>query len=363
MGMEQGPLNALEPAQTSPLATRGAQPVTGVTGAIGNTPLVKLTRFLDRSDIDLYVKLEYLNPGGSMKDRPAAQMLESALLCGEIGPDTLVVESSSGNMGIGLAQACAQHGLRFRCVVDPRAQAQNIQILEAYGAEIDLVREPDPSNGDYLTARLRRVEEILRTDATAYWPNQYANPNNPLSHEVGTMREIDDALGGRIDSVFVATSSTGTAGGCDDLLRQRRRSTAVIAVDAVGSVLFGGAPRPRHIPGLGAGLVPPLASDRHFAAVERVTDFDCVVGCRRLARREGILVGGSAGGVLQAVRSQSGGIPANSVVVAILADSGTRYLETIYSDQWVHSELGHRPDDVAAAMGKSDLSFMGTAVA
>ncbi len=350
MAMELGQLAAPEPGPTGRRCGRGAQAATGVIGAIGNTPLVKLNRFLDRSDIDLYAKLEYLNPGGSMKDRPAARMLESAMLCGEIGPGTLVVESSSGNMGIGLAQACAQHGLRFRCVVDPRAQPQNIQILEAYGAEIDVVTEPDPRNGDFLTARLRRVEEILRADPTAFWPNQYANPNNPLAHEVGTMREIDDALGGRIDSVFVAASSTGTAGGCDDLLRQRQRLTDVVAVDALGSVLFGGASRPRHIPGLGAGQVPPLALNRHFAAIETMTDLDCVVGCRRLARREGILVGGSAGGVLQAVRSRSHAMAPHSVVVAILADSGTRYLDTIFSDVWVGSQLGCRPADLAAAV-------------
>lgn len=343
-------LGALAPTTAAANGLRGGRAVAGVTGAIGNTPLVKLSRFLDRSDIDLYAKLEYLNPGGSMKDRPAAQMLESALLCGEIGPETLVVESSSGNMAIGLAQACTQHGLRFRCVVDTRALPQNIRILRAYGAEIELVTEPDPSNGDLLTARLRRVEEILRQNPAAYWPNQYANANNPLAHELGTMSEIDDALEGQMDAVFVATSSTGTAGGCQDLLRQRNRTTDVIAVDALGSVLFGGSPQPRHIPGLGAGLVPPLARNRLFESVERVTDLDCVVGCRRLARLEGILIGGSAGGVLQAIRSRSETMAPNSVVVAILADSGTRYLDTIFSDQWVESELGQLPADVEAAV-------------
>ncbi len=348
--METAQLDSADRSPTSVRGARSTQPVAGVIGAIGNTPLVKLDRFLDRSDIELYAKLEYLNPGGSMKDRPAARMIEAALLCGEIGPGTLVVESSSGNMGIGLAQACAQLGLRFRCVVDTRAQPQNLQILEAYGAEIDLVEKPDPRNGDFLTARLRRVEEILEQDPSAYWPNQYANPNNPLAHELGTMREIDDALDGKIDKVFVATSSTGTAGGCVDLLRQRQRSTDVIAIDAVGSVLFGGQPQPRRIPGLGAGVVPPLARGRHFATIERVTDVDCVVGCRRLARREGLLIGGSAGGVLHAVRSHSHTMAPNSVVVAILADSGTRYLDTVFSDEWVESQLGLSPEDISAAV-------------
>lgn len=340
-----------------------APPVDGILGAIGSTPLVRLSRFLDREDIELYAKIESLNPGGSMKDRPAAMMLNRAIETGRVGPKTLVVESSSGNMGIGLAQACRYHGVRFRCVIDPRAAQQNVQIMRAYGAEIELVTEPDKETGDLLVARLQRVREILASEADAYWPNQYANATNALSHRNGTMREIDEALGGSQDVVFVATSSTGTMRGCADYLRSHGRSAGLIAVDAVGSVLFGGRAAPRQIPGLGAGIVPPLAKNARHDDVVRVSAIDCVVGCRRLIDREGILAGGSAGGVASAIRRFTPLLPEGSVCVAVLADSGTRYLDTVYSDEWVESELGVSPDEVQRAVAEPDPVAIGTGLA
>ena len=309
----------------------------GILNAIGDTPLVRLIRFLDRSDVDLLVKLEYTNPGGSAKDRPAKLMIERALDAGEITPGSTIIESSSGNMGIGLAQACRVHGLSFVCVVDPRAQKQNLAIIEALGGQIDLVRQP--LGGDFLAARISRVCELLEQTPNSYWPNQYANPDNPKSHFEGTIREIDEALHGDFDVLLVATSSTGTAQGCRDYLIQRGRSVRVIAVDSQGSVLFGGTAGPRMIPGLGAGKEPKLAVGQTFDDVKRVTDLDCVVGCRRLAQREAVLVGGSAGGVLMtALRMQNEF--AGQRCVAVLHDSGTRYLETVYSDDWVYESLG-----------------------
>ena len=336
-----------------PISTRpaAAPPVVGLIGAIGNTPLVRLDHFLVRTDVTLYAKLEYLNPGGSMKDRPAAYMLQRALDDGRLTSESTVVESSSGNMAIGIAQFCRVHKIRFRCVADIRIQPQNLAILRALGAEIDLVTEPDPATGDFLRARLDRVARFLAETPGAFWPNQYANPHNPEAHELGTMREIDDALGGDIDVVFVATSSTGTAGGCADYLRARGRPTRVVAVDAVGSVLFGGRQGERMIPGLGAGTVPPLAASRSFDQVERVTDSGCVAGCRRLVHTEGLLVGGSAGGVLHTVRAQSPMMPAGAVVVAVLPDSGTRYLDTVFDDDWVADRLELTPERLA------DLTF------
>lgn len=345
-------LTSASPIDLLPHAPDGV--ADNVLDVIGKTPLVRLHRFLDRRDIELYAKLEYLNPGGSMKDRPAARMLADAISSGQVGRGTLVVESSSGNMGIGLAQACRYHGLRFRCVIDRRTQDHNVKILRAYGAEVEVVEEPDPATGDLLTARLGRVREILATEPDAFWPNQYSNANNPLAHQLGTMSEIDDALSGRIDHVFVATSSTGTARGCAAHLRSRGRATSVVAVDAVGSVLFGGRPAERKIPGLGAGIEPPLARNQRFSDLVRVSAVDCVVGCRRLIDREGILAGGSAGGVLHAVRHQAASMPSGSRCVAILADSGTRYLDSVYSDDWVEHELGVGPADLAALASAPD---------
>ncbi|WP_166831675.1 2,3-diaminopropionate biosynthesis protein SbnA [Thalassoroseus pseudoceratinae] len=322
----------------------------GVLDAIGDTPLVQFRRYLDRDDIQLYAKLEYGNPGGSAKDRPARQMLTTAIERGEVGPLTTIIESSSGNMGIGLAQACRFHGLRMICVVDPNAQSQNIAIMRALGAEIELVT--NPHHGDFLAARLRRVRKLLKTIPNSYWPNQYANLQNPISHELGTIREIDEALDGDVDYLFVATSSTGTAQGCRNYLQSRGRRTRVVAVDAVGSVLFGGKPGQRKIPGLGAGHEPSLARDQTFARIVRVSDLDCVVGCRRAAQREAVLLGGSAGGVLETVRSLQERL-AGKRCAAILHDSGTRYLDTVFNDDWVQATIGVPAEEIKRRVNAS----------
>ncbi|WP_207395505.1 2,3-diaminopropionate biosynthesis protein SbnA [Bremerella alba] len=315
----------------------------GILEAIGSTPLVQLTRFLDRNDVTLYAKLESQNPGGSAKDRPALQMLREAIESGKVNSDTTIVESSSGNMGIGLAQACRYYGLRFVCVVDPRAQAQNLAIIKALGSEIEQVTTP--IEGDFLAARLARVDELLEQLPNSYWPNQYANTENPKAHELGTIREIDETLDGTLDYLFVATSSTGTIQGCRNYLRARGRNTQVVAVDATGSVLFGGTSGRRMIPGLGAGREPALARHKFFKHVHRVTDLDCVIGCRRAATKEAMLIGGSAGGVLEAIRSAQNTL-LGKTCVAILHDSGARYLDTVFNDQWVQQELGISPDDL-----------------
>lgn len=173
----------------------------------------------------------------------------------------------------------------------------------------------------------------------------------------GTVREIDEALEGDFDYLFVATSSTGTAQGCRDYLRAQQRDVKVVAVDSLGSVLFGGSAGPRKIPGLGAGKLPKLAAGQSFDAVVRVSDLDCVVGCRRMAYREAMLVGGSAGGVLETVRRMQEKL-AGKRCVAVLHDSGTRYLETVFNDDWVQESLQCSPgaleclvvgDDVVAA--------------
>ncbi|MCM2369180.1 2,3-diaminopropionate biosynthesis protein SbnA [Aporhodopirellula aestuarii] len=330
----------------------------GILECVGETPLVRLRRYLDDSSIELHAKLEAANPGGSAKDRPALQMLVHALNTGDVRRGHTVVESSSGNMGIGLAQACRFHGLKFICVVDPHAQPQNLAIMRALGAKV--IRIEKPVNGSYLAARLERVQELLRKIPNSYWPNQYANRQNPIAHYEGTIREIDAATGGDLDYLFIATSSTGTAQGCRDYLQHHHRSTKVIAVDANGSVLFGGSPGKRLIPGIGAGHLPALARDQTFDDVVRVSDIDCVVGCRRAASREAMLVGGSAGGVLEVIRSMESELRGKRCV-AILHDSGTRYLDTVFNDHWVESALGVTPDVVLAKMSAPALSLHGAA--
>jgi len=318
-----------------------------VVGLIGDTPMMRLGRYLERDDIDLYAKLEAFNPGGSAKDRPARHMVEQALARGDISTATTLVESSSGNMGIGLAQICRYHGLRLICVVDRNAQAQNVAIMRALGAEIHLVTEA--LDGDLLAARMVAVEQIVASVPGAVWLNQYANRDNPTAHQIGTIAEIDAAMDGNIDTLFVATSSTGTAQGCRDYLAEHGRRTRVVVVDAQGSTLFNGTAGPRFIPGMGAGRIPALAVGQQFSQVVRVSDARCVAGCRRAAEREAILVGGSAGGVLEAVRRHADALRGQRVAV-ILHDSGTRYLDTIFNDVWVDKTLGQTAADIRRMM-------------
>jgi N-(2-amino-2-carboxyethyl)-L-glutamate synthase len=311
----------------------------GIISAIGNTPLVRLGRVMRGADFRLYAKLESLNPGGSTKDRPALHIIKQAVATGEIQEGTVVVESSSGNMGIGLAQACACYGLRFICVVDMKTTAQNINLLRAYGAEVDIITEPDPVTGEYLQARIDRVQHLLRAHEKSFWPNQYTNTHNPTAHHQ-TMHEIVQGLGGEVDYLFCSVSTCGTIRGCAEYVRERELKVKIIAVDAIGSVIYGGQRAKRLIPGHGAAIKPDLFHPDLADQCVHVSDLQCVVGCRRLVREEAILVGGSSGGVLMAVEQFAGSIPPGATCVAIFPDRGERYLDTIYSDAWVGEHFG-----------------------
>lgn len=339
-------MQSLMERQAEPTA-RPRPPVDGVLGAIGDTPLVALHRYLDDPDIRVWAKLEAGNPGGSAKDRPAARMLVDALAQGLIAPGTTVIESSSGNMGVGLAQACRYHGMRFICVVDARTHETNVRTLRALGADVRVVSRPDPETGDLLAARLRLVRHLLEVTPDSFWPDQYANESNPAAHADGTMREIDEALGGDLDYVFVATSTTGTLRGCGDYLREHRRATRVVAVDAVGSALFGGARAARRLPGFGAGVETGLSRTARFDTLVRVSDLDCVTGCRRLVEREAVFAGGSSGGVAVALESVAPLMPAGSRCALIFPDGGAGYLRTVYDDEWVTGTLGCTPRELA----------------
>jgi 2,3-diaminopropionate biosynthesis protein SbnA len=311
----------------------------GVLSAIGKTPLVRLTNVFKNCHFKLFAKLEMLNPGGSIKDRTALSILRNGLDLGKITPRTVVIESSSGNMGVGLAQACALLGLRFICVVDPKTTQQNIRILKAYGAEISHVTEPDPITGEYLQARIDRVEQLLCSIPDSFWPNQYSNIYNAMAH-YQTMQEVLDSLGQAPDYLFCATSTCGTMRGCAEFIRERNLGTQVIAVDAVGSVIFGGQKAKRLIPGHGAAIIPPLfqANLAHHAV--HLKDIDCVMGCRMLTRTEAILAGGSSGAVIMAVQKLYNEIPNGAICVVIFPDRGERYLDTIYADDWVEEHFG-----------------------
>lgn len=312
----------------------------GILGSIGNTPLVELDSFLRDIPARVFAKLELANPGGSIKDRTALNMLLAEIHSGGLVPHrSVVIESSSGNLAIGIAQICRYYGLRFICVVDAKTSRQNLAILRAYQAEIEEIVDPDPETGEYLPMRIRRVRELLAIEPDGYWPNQYANPRNPQAHHQ-TMDEIVAALPGPLDYVFCATSTCGTLTGVADYVREHRLSAAVVAVDAVGSAIFGDESRRRLIPGHGASSRPPLLDPANSFPVVHVSDLDCVVGCRRLMVREAILAGGSSGGVVSALERMRGQIPAGANCVLIFPDRGERYLNTIYSDSWVQQNFG-----------------------
>jgi N-(2-amino-2-carboxyethyl)-L-glutamate synthase len=316
----------------------------GILSAVGRTPLIELQQVYPEIPFKLYAKLEALNPGGSIKDRPAREILQDAIRRGEVRRGTVVIESSSGNMGIGLAQACAYYGLRFICVVDVKASPQNRRLLEIYGAEIDCVLEPDPETGELLPARLRRVRELVAEHGDAFWPNQYANEHNSGAHFRTTMQEISTALDHKLDFILCAASTCGTVRGCGEYVREQGLETRVIAVDSVGSLIFSDQKGPRHLPGMGAGLRPPLCDLRFIDEHILISDLECVLACRLLVRREGILAGASSGGLIAAVGKLQDRIPEGSVCVVVLPDRGERYVDTVYSDAWVREHFGDVPD-------------------
>lgn len=325
---------------------------------VGQTPLLDLSGLLGGGRLRVLAKLEMCNPAGSAKDRPALAMLQQALADGRVHPGGVVVESSSGNLGVALAQHCRLLGLRLVCVIDPRTSPTTRRLIEAYGGEVVQVDRPDPVTGDWLQARLDTVRRIVEATPGAWWPNQYANADNPAAHRTGAVKEVVDALGGAPRALFVATSSTGTLVGSQRYLRDHGHPTEVVAVDAAGSVLFGGSRGTRLLPGYGAGVVPPLAGQAAPADVVRVDDTACVVGCRRVARGASLLVGASAGGVVEAFLSVRDDFRAGDTVVLLFHDGGERYLDTVFDDAWVETHLGLTPALLTALLEAADAQLV-----
>lgn len=331
--------------------TSAAAPILDdIAQAVGSTPLVRLSRLFPGDRAEVLAKVESVNPGGSAKDRPALAMLRAALDSGQLEPGGTVVESSSGNLGMALARACSAHEVRFVCVVDSRANRSTISTIRALGGQIELVTEPDPETGDLLTARLARVQELLREIPGAVNLHQYGNPANSGAHRDGTMREIAEAMDHRIDDVVAACSTTGTIGGCSAYIRDHGMDTRTIAVDAQGSVLFGGTAGARRLPGMGAGFITELSRQVEPDQVIRVSELDCVAGARLLAAREGILAGASTGAVVHAVASLLPDRAPGTRIAMLVHDGGMPYLETVYDDDWVRDALGIGPAQLAEAV-------------
>jgi len=253
----------------------------GILRAIGGTPLVHLEKVFASKQFNCFAKLEGLNPGGSSKDRPSVAIVERALQTGEINSNTLIVEGSSGNTGIGLALVCAYHGLRFRCLIDPKVTQQNVDILTAYGAEIEMIEHPDPETGEFLPAKLKRINKILGDVENCFWVDQYSSRENSGAHYRSTVKEIlRDLDGHMLDYLFVATATCGTVRGCLDYLMDHGYPTRVIAVDALGSQIFSNRKHHRLIPGLGSAICPQLTPTDGVHKTVYVNDVDCVTDPR-----------------------------------------------------------------------------------
>lgn len=305
-----------------------------VAGCVGTTPLVRLGRCFEAPDVDVLAKLELMNPLGSVKDRPARFIVERGLDEGWIRPDSHVIESTSGNLGIALATLCRLNGLQFIAVVDPKTAEPNLQMLRTLGARIEMVDTPD-DHGGYLHTRVRRARELAGGLPHGVWINQYANELNWQAHYQGAGAEIAAQVAGPIDYLVAAVSTTGTIMGISRRLRTDHPDLEVIAVDAVGSVIFGAPPAPRELPGFGSSRVPELLEEDEIDHVVHVDDAESARGCRRLAGTEGIVAGGSSGGVVAAIERLMPGLRRPCRVVTVLPDRGDRYLDLVYDDAWM----------------------------
>ena len=318
----------------------------GILATIGNTPLVQLQNLYPTYNVSLFAKIESFNPGGSIKDRTAESLLVDAMNKGRVHKDTTIIESSSGNMAIGLAQLCLKYDLRLIVVVDPNVNPQTVKILKTYGAKIDLISCGNDSN--YLNTRLARVQTLLHETPDSFWPNQYANLANPKAH-YHTMKEIAEVLDHEVDYLFAATSTCGTIMGCADYIHENNMSTKVVAVDALGSIIFHPKSGRRLIPGHGAGRASQLLDKSQVHTVMHASDENCITGCHHLLHKEAILAGGSSGAVVHAVGQLLPEIPDGSRCAMILCDSGERYLDTIYSPEWVIEHFGKLETEMSKA--------------
>lgn len=305
-----------------------------VVDCVGWTPLVQLKRSFEHSGVRVFAKLEMMNPGGSMKDRSARYMIEQGMANGSIGKGTHLIESTSGNLGIGLAMVAKINGLPLTCVVDPKITKTNLNIMRSLGANIEMVTEKDEEGG-YLVTRIKRVAELCRTVPGAFWMNQYASELNWKAYYATAAEELVQQMEGPIDYLVCAVSTTGSILGFARKIREYHPHVKVIAVDAVGSVIFGTPAGAREIPGIGASRVPELLRRDEIDEVVHVDDLDSVDGCYELLRCEGIFAGGSSGSIMAAIRRLLPRMKSPANVATIFPDRGDRYMDSIYDEAWV----------------------------
>ena len=293
-----------------------------VADLVGQTPMVKLNRLTGPEDADVYLKLEYFNPGSSVKDRIALAMIEAAEQSGELSEGGTLIEPTSGNTGIGLAMIAAAKGYKAVLVMPDTMSLERRNLLRAYGA--DLILTP---GSEGMKGAIAKSEELSKKNGW-FLPQQFNNASNPEIHRLTTGPEIADALD-RVDAFVSAVGTGGTITGVGTVLKERFPDVKIIAVEPTDSaVLSGGAPGPHKIQGIGAGFVPEVLDTDIYDEITQVTNDESYEYARRMAREEGILGGVSSGAAVFAALKAAKELGKGKTVVAILASNGERYLST-----------------------------------
>jgi cysteine synthase A len=296
-----------------------------ITELVGNTPLVRLNRVTDGAAATVAAKLEFFNPLGSVKDRIALSMIEAAEAAGKIGPDTVVLEPTSGNTGIGLAFVCAARGYKCTLVMPETMSMERRVLLKALGAQLILTPAAEGMIG-----AVSKAEELAAADPRYFIPQQFQNPANPAVHRRTTAEEIWNDTDGQVDIFVGGVGTGGTITGVGEVIKQRKPGFQCIAVEPAASAVLSGRPRgPHPIQGIGAGFVPDVLRTELIDEIVTVENADAVAMTRRLAREEGVLAGISSGAaVWAAVQVAKRPENAGKLIVVVIPSTGERYLST-----------------------------------
>lgn len=300
-----------------------ARTVNSVTELIGDTPAVKLNRIVDEDSADVYVKLEFMNPGSSVKDRIALAMIEEAEKEGKLKPGDTIVEPTSGNTGIGLAMVAAAKGYKAVLVMPDTMSLERRNLLRAYGAELVLTPGAQGMRG-----AIEKAEELAREHGY-FMPQQFKNEANPEIHRLTTGKEIVEQMGDQLDAFVAGIGTGGTITGAGKVLREAYPNIKIYAVEPADSpVLSGGKPGPHKIQGIGAGFIPDILDTSIYDEVITVTTDEAFAAARRAAREEGILGGISSGAAIHAALKVAKELGKGKKVLAIIPSNGERYLST-----------------------------------
>ncbi|KQL27417.1 cysteine synthase A [Cytobacillus solani] len=290
---------------------------------VGQTPIVKLNRIVDENSADVFVKLEYMNPGSSVKDRIALAMIEAAEESGELKEGVTIIEPTSGNTGIGLAMIAAAKGYKAVLVMPDTMSMERRNLLRAYGAELVLTPGAEGMNG-----AIRKAGELAKEHGY-FMPQQFQNPANPEIHRKTTGKEITEQMGDQLDAFISGIGTGGTISGAGEVLREKYENIKIYAVEPTDSpVLSGGKPGPHKIQGIGAGFVPDILNTEIYNEVIQVTNDEAFEYARRAAKEEGILGGISSGAAIFAALKIAKELGKGKKVLAILPSNGERYLST-----------------------------------